>query len=132
MQIISISIFCIYQIIQIVALPLLPIYLVIRKLKKKPIFGNIKERLGFIPKNIHDKKTIWFHAVSVGEILSIQNLIDQIKEQNPSICCYVTTGTIAGKKIAQNNLNADFIVSENLAEDNLISIILLSPNNDKL
>ncbi len=132
MQISSIIIFITYQLIQLIALPLLPIYLIIRKIKNKPVFGNFQERIGLVPKNEaltvlksgvsreitsklyaktdkSHKHTIWIHAVSVGEILSIQNLIDQIKEKNPNSCCYVTTGTITGKKIAQKNLNADYI-----------------------
>ncbi|MBD3273101.1 hypothetical protein GF385_02005 [Candidatus Dependentiae bacterium] len=109
MQLLSILIFAIYQIIQIILLPLLPIYLLIRKIKNKPAFGNPKERIGLVPKNKNIQNTIWIHAVSVGEILSIQNLIDQIKEKNKNICCYVTTGTITGKKIAIKNLNADYI-----------------------
>ncbi len=105
----SILIFTTYQLIQLIALPLLPIYLIIRKIKRKPVFGNLQERIGFVPTNETKKNTIWIHAVSVGEILSIQNLIDQIKEKIPNSCCYVTTGTITGKKIAQKNLNCDYI-----------------------
>ena len=105
----SIIIFITYQIIQLIALPLLPIYLIIRKIKRKPVFGNLQERIGLVPINKSIKNTIWIHAVSVGEILSIQNLIDQIKEKNPNSCCYVTTGTITGKKIAKKNLNCDYI-----------------------
>lgn len=109
MQITSILIFITYQITQLIILPILPIYLFIRKIKKKPVFGNFKERIGFVPKNKSLTKTIWIHAVSVGEILSIQNLINQIKTNQPNSICYVTTGTISGKKIAQENLNADYI-----------------------
>ena len=109
MKINSIIIFITYQIIQLIALPLLPIYLIIRKIKRKPVFGDLQERIGLVPINKSNKKTIWIHAVSVGEILSIQNLIDQIKEKKPNSCCYVTTGTITGKKIAQKNLNCDYI-----------------------
>ncbi|MFH1461734.1 MAG: glycosyltransferase N-terminal domain-containing protein [bacterium] len=109
MQISTLLIFITYQIIQLAALPILPIYLLIRKIKKKPVFGNLQERIGFVPKNKSKKKTVWLHAVSVGEILSIQNLIDQIKKKLPDHYCYVTTGTIAGKSIAQKNLNCDQI-----------------------
>lgn len=99
----------VYQLIQIIVLPLLPIYLLIRKIKKKPVFGSLKERIGFVPKVKSEKKVIWIHAVSVGEILSIENLIDKIKKNDSNALCYVTTGTIAGKKIAQKMLKADYI-----------------------
>jgi 3-deoxy-D-manno-octulosonic-acid transferase len=102
-------IFILYQLLQIITLPLLGIYLSIRRIKKKSAFGNLKERLGIVP-SIHPvcPQPIWIHAVSVGEILSIQNLVDQIKEKK-NAKCYVTTGTPTGKNIAQKNLNANQI-----------------------
>ena len=101
--------FIIYQTLSIVALPFLFVYLVIRKFKNKPIFGSLKERIGWVAKTNKQKNTIWFHAVSVGEILSIQYIIKQIKEKHNNILCYVTTGTLAGKKVAQQQLTADKI-----------------------
>ena len=109
MQIKLLPLFVLYQLFQIICLPFLCVYLIIRRIKGKQTIGNLKERLGFIPKTLQSKKIIWLHAVSVGEILSIQNLIDQIKQKIPNSICYVTTGTIAGKEIAKKSLNADFI-----------------------
>ena len=108
-----IFIFLLYQILQIILLPFLILFLIIRLIKNKPTIGNIKERIGFVPKikktyPLEQKKIIWIHAVSVGEILSIQNLINKIKE-NKNAVCYVTSGTISGKKIAEKNLNYDYI-----------------------
>ncbi len=106
-----VTIFLIYQIIQIICLPLIAIYLIKRWLNKKPAFGNFKERLGIVPNipKAKNNKAFWIHAVSVGEILSIQSLIEQIKKEIPNACCYVTTGTPSGKKMAQKNLHADYI-----------------------
>jgi 3-deoxy-D-manno-octulosonic-acid transferase len=78
-------------------------------LKKKPTIGNLKERLGFIPKTKHQKNVIWIHAVSVGEVLSIQHIIEQIKTKAPQSICYVTCGTISGKNAAQKNLKSNYI-----------------------
>ncbi|MCF7899162.1 hypothetical protein K9L05_00750 [Candidatus Babeliales bacterium] len=102
LQIILIFIF--YQILQILLLPIIIIYLFIRYFKKKSVFGSFKERMGLVTKSTKNKKIIWLHAVSVGEILSIQNLIKQIKTEIPNSFCYVTTGTITGKNMAQKNL----------------------------
>ena len=113
MQLQIIFIFIIYQILQVVLTPFFLIYLFIRKLKGKSVFGNFWQRKGFVPKistkQKFENKIIWIHAVSVGEILSIQNLIDQIKAKDKNTICYVTTGTPTGKKMAEKNLNADFI-----------------------
>ena len=102
--------FALYQLLQIILLPFFLIYLLIRKIKGKSAFGNFWQRKGFVPKVLKQKtnKVIWIHAVSVGEILSIQNLIDQIKNKIPNSICYVTTGTPTGKKMAEKNLKADY------------------------
>ena len=111
-------IFVCYQIIHILALPIVAGYLILRKIKKKPVFGNFFERIGLAPhgcvshecvSRIKNKKVIWFHAVSVGEVLSLQAIIEKIKKNSPKTVCYLTVGTITGKKIAQEKLNADVV-----------------------
>lgn len=109
MQIKLIIIFLAYQLLQIILIPLFLIYALMRKMKKKPIFGSIKERFGFIPKSKNGDNIIWIHAVSVGEILSIQNLVDQIKSNIPTSKVYITTGTTTGKNTAEKNLNYDYL-----------------------
>jgi 3-deoxy-D-manno-octulosonic-acid transferase len=52
---------------------------------------------------------VWIHAVSVGEVLSVQHLITEIKKNNPGTVCYLTVGTSTGKQMAQKNLDADYI-----------------------
>lgn len=71
--------------------------------------STLKERCGFVPQPARGKKIIWLHAVSVGEVLSLEYVIKLIKDADPSIFCYVTTGTPGGKKMADAHLNADVI-----------------------
>ena len=105
--------FLLYQILQILVLPFFITYIIVRKFKGKPVFGNLKERIGLIPiiQHISKSKTpvIWIHAVSVGEILSTEELINKIKQTIPNAICYLTTGTLAGKNIAQQKINCDYI-----------------------
>ncbi len=98
--------FLIYQCILLVAFPVIAVLLIYLAIKGK--IGSYKERFGFVPVSKHNE-VIWFHAVSVGEVLSLQQLIIDLKKNNPSICCYVTVGTISGKAIAQKQLSADYI-----------------------
>lgn len=114
--------FVFYQSIQLLLLPFLIPFLFVRKMKGKSIFGSFKERFGFIPMPPKSKKIIWIHAVSVGEVLSIQNLINKIKQNNPNSFCYLTTGTIQGKNIAKANSIADQISF--LPFDFLITMLL--------
>ncbi|MCK4651070.1 hypothetical protein KAT08_02725 [Candidatus Babeliales bacterium] len=104
-----ILIFLLYQVLQLILSPLLIAILIKRKIKKKITIGSFKERFGFVPKTKKNKKIIWIHAVSVGEILSVQNVIENIKQKVENSDCFLTTGTISGKKIAQQNITSDYL-----------------------
>lgn len=97
----------IYQVLQLIALPALGFYLGLRKWRGKPVFGNFRHRLGLVPVVPSHKKVIWIHAVSVGEVLAIDVLVDRFKQQDPACVVYLTTGTLAGYKIAHEQLHAD-------------------------
>lgn len=102
--------FIFYQLVSVLALPLVGLYLVMRWCRGKVVFGDIQERLGAIPVAPHDKKVIWLHAVSVGEVLAVQELIARIKREQPGTFIYMTTGTPAGNTIAREQIDADQIV----------------------
>ncbi len=99
--------FIIYQLLQLIFFPLIAIFLIIHHFKRKTL-GQLPARLGFITTADHNHPTIWLHAVSVGEVLSIQELINLIKKTYPHARCYVTVGTPAGKRIAKIQLSADY------------------------
>lgn len=48
---------------------------------------------------------IWFHAVSVGEVLSAVELIRQIKQEQPGISVFLSTTTLAGRATAEQRLS---------------------------
>ncbi|MFA5369336.1 MAG: 3-deoxy-D-manno-octulosonic acid transferase [Candidatus Omnitrophota bacterium] len=84
----------------------LPVFL-FRGKRRKGIFI----RLGFYPKQLRmelkDKNNIWFHAVSVGEVLAAAPLIKALHEGYPGyrvVLSVVTeTGYCAAKKILPDN-----------------------------
>ena len=108
-----ILIFLIYNLLQILILPFFLAYLLYRKFSGKKIFGSFKHRIGLVEQTSAQKKshtkTIWIHAVSVGEVLSVQHFISQLKKQKPDTIIYLTVGTPAGKEVAQKNIAADVI-----------------------
>jgi len=114
--------FITYQIAQIAFLPLIAGYIIFRKIKSKPVFGKFRERIGLVPKPPASGHVIWLHAVSVGEVLSLQSFIEKIKQTNHNTICYLTVGTPAGKEMAQETLAADVISF--LPYDFLPSILL--------
>lgn len=103
-----IFIFLIYQLATILVLPLVPFYLLYRKLKGKVVFGSLAERMGFVPKiRKKPRPRIWLHGASVGEALCLGGLINEIKKQNSFATCYVTTVTTSGQQVARQSLGAE-------------------------
>lgn len=96
----------IYQLLQIIALPIIVVLLATLHIKRK-IIGNLWQRLGIVPLSTHSTHRIfWIHAVSVGETLSVEHFIKRLKSEFPNARCYLTVGTIAGKRIAQSHVTA--------------------------
>ncbi len=88
----------------------IPLYFVrLKILRGESLF--LRERLGIrLPEKAAGKKSLWIHAVSVGEVLSLQNLIKQIKERHPDWTIHFSTLTNTGMRIAREKLvEADHI-----------------------
>jgi len=65
----------------------------------------LKKRLGHeLPKGRSQRKPIWIHAVSVGEVLSLQNLIQELKAKHPSEEIIFSSLTNTGLKVAREKL----------------------------
>jgi 3-deoxy-D-manno-octulosonic-acid transferase len=66
--------------------------------------GAWKERFGIYPSSLSSQKTIWFHAVSIGEILSILPLLIELKKRFPAKRVLLTCTTVSGKTIAMERI----------------------------
>jgi len=63
-----------------------------------------RERLGMVPGRLFDRvapDTIWIHAVSVGEVLAVSLLVEELKSQLPGWRVVVSTTTDTGQKLAR-------------------------------
>lgn len=66
-------------------------------------FG-VSQKLGFIPQSIKDSikpKSLWIHAVSVGEFNAVLPLLKKLKESLPDLPLFVTTTTGTGQAMAK-------------------------------
>lgn len=92
---------------RLLALPFLlltaPFY-IRRKLRRGGLLLHWQQRLGFIPVRLREKapgkKRIWIQAVSVGEILAIQSLIEQFRASG-HFEIVLTTTTSTGYQAAR-------------------------------
>ena len=75
-------------------------------------------RLGAIPKTISErlsnKQNLWLHAVSVGEVLAIVDLIKRIKREYPEYQIVLTTVTKTGYTLACQNFKDDVVFGDDL------------------
>lgn len=69
------------------------------------------KKIGFYKERADKRKSIWLHAVSVGEINATEALIKRIKKEYPEYKLVVTTVTATGQEIANKKLSgtADII-----------------------
>ena len=74
---------------------------------------SLKARLGFVPSELWqriegspDKKVIWLHAVSVGEMLAASSLLADIRKEFPDHQLIISTTTETGQAIAKQKIEA--------------------------
>jgi len=82
-------------------------------LLKKKWHSNFWARFGFLSKeklNLKDKSRIWIHAVSVGEVLVVKNLLPKIRHAYPGYQIIVSVVTQTGFHMAQSIIQGDEIV----------------------
>ncbi len=68
------------------------------------------ERLGSVPKRLRKPgapETIWIHAVSVGEVLAITQLVAELKAQLRDYRIVVSTTTDTGQKLARQKFGEE-------------------------
>jgi 3-deoxy-D-manno-octulosonic-acid transferase len=77
---------------------------------------GIAERLGRVPARLNGKdrlKTIWLHAVSVGEVVAALSVVEQLKgtgegqKREPRFRVVVSTTTRAGQQLARDRVGPD-------------------------
>jgi tetraacyldisaccharide 4'-kinase len=99
-------IYFLYQVLQIALSPALVLYLLYRGLRDPRYFAQLEERFGFLPVSFKatGPGSIWFHAVSVGEVLSAVELIRRVRDVQPHAEIFVSVTTLAGREAAEQRL----------------------------
>ncbi len=74
--------------------------------KNRTYRSHFGERLGFLPRVFTrtEPKSIWLHAVSVGEVASAVPLIQHLRSNQPKIPIYLSTSTVAGRRAAERQI----------------------------
>jgi len=104
--------YALYSLLTAAGMLLLSPYFLLRGLIQGKYLSNIPERLGWrFPPELRDKnsaalaeKSIWIHAVSVGEVLGVLPLAEQLKRKFPLRRLVVSTTTVTGQKLARERM----------------------------
>tara|TARA_B100000579_G_C22843830_1_gene863188 strand:+ start:1891 stop:3129 length:1239 start_codon:yes stop_codon:yes gene_type:complete len=92
----------IYRILINLIFVLSPIIFIYRFFKKKENLESYKQKIGFFFKKKTNKKLIWFHGASVGELKSIVPLLEKFEKNNKINKILVTSNTLSSAKIIKN------------------------------
>ncbi|HWC18773.1 MAG TPA: 3-deoxy-D-manno-octulosonic acid transferase [Terriglobales bacterium] len=109
-----IAAFCmyvIYSILYTLALLISSPYWLIEMARAGKYRAGLKERFGAVPERlrpaIDQEKSIWIHAVSVGEVLSVSGLIAGLNIELPDTRIFVSTTTLTGQELARQRFGAE-------------------------
>jgi len=98
-----ITILILYNLVLLLLAPLFFLYFFLRKIFKGKSMPAFIKRLGLkLPPPPDDgQKTLWIHAVSVGEVLVVAPLIELLEKRHPDILIYLSTSTPTGHMTAE-------------------------------
>ncbi len=76
---------------------------IIQMLRLGKYRSGLAERFGIVPARLSDAKpgAVWVHAVSVGEVLAVSQLITDLQRQHPDRQIFVSTTTATGQALAR-------------------------------
>jgi 3-deoxy-D-manno-octulosonic-acid transferase len=104
--------YALYSLLTAAGMLLLSPYFLLRGLVQGKYLSNIPERFAWrFPPGLRDQrpggspeKSIWIHAVSVGEVLAVLPLAQLVKKAFPQLRLVVSTTTVTGQKIARERM----------------------------
>jgi 3-deoxy-D-manno-octulosonic-acid transferase len=92
-----------YSLVLALALILSAPWWLLEMLRHGKYRAGLRERLGFVPQRLRtavSSETIWIHAVSVGEVLAVTRMVDELKARLRGWRIVVSTTTDTGQKLA--------------------------------
>jgi 3-deoxy-D-manno-octulosonic-acid transferase len=97
----------VYSLCTLAGFVLVSPYFVYQALRHKKYIGSLRQRLGYLPiaMNVDGEESIWIHAVSVGEALTVRALVAELRARHPRLRLFVSTTTITGHQVARRSLH---------------------------
>ena len=98
--------YTLYSILAVVALVLASPWLLYQALRYRKYVASLPQRLGLLPVslNVDGDRSIWVHAVSDGEVLSVRPLLAALRVRYPDLRLVLSTTTMAGQLLARRSV----------------------------
>lgn len=91
-----------WNVVWCVALVLATPWLAYRRWVKNKRFGSWGQKLlGQVPSRVGEGRCLWFHAVSVGEVIQLSCLLEEVRRQEPDLEIAISTTTTTGYEVAR-------------------------------
>jgi 3-deoxy-D-manno-octulosonic-acid transferase len=97
-------VYSLYSLLLLLALIVSAPWWLLEMLRHGKYRTGLSERLGTVPDRLFNQvavNAIWIHAVSVGEVLAISRVVEELKAQLPGWRIVVSTTTDTGQKLAR-------------------------------
>ena len=95
----------IYNLIVLLLLPFFLVRILFKSIQDKDYASSLHHRLGFYKQN-KIQNSIWFHAVSLGEVIASEKIIKKLLESNDIVLSVTTpTGLRQAKKIYKDKIS---------------------------
>jgi 3-deoxy-D-manno-octulosonic-acid transferase len=74
--------------------------------------AGLGQRLGRVPPHVLNRngRSIWIHAVSVGEVIAVSGLVDRLREAFPEQRVVISTTTETGQKLARKRFGEESVI----------------------
>jgi 3-deoxy-D-manno-octulosonic-acid transferase len=101
--------YLLYSALLVVVLVLGSPYWLFAMLRHGKYHQGLPQRFGVVPERFRNsaKPSIWIHAVSVGEVLAVSELVAGIRAQFPDHRVVISTTTDTGQKLASTRFGSD-------------------------
>ena len=100
----------IYNLLILILIPLFSLRILLKSFTDPDYRGHFANRLGYVLKNFRqkNKKIIWFHAVSLGEVIGSEPLINKLSEHFEIV---ITTTTPTGLRKAKEIFPEEIVIN---------------------
>ena len=99
--------YVLYSLLILVLGVLVSPYLAYQAIRYKKYIGSLGQRMGYLPVsfNLDGEDSIWIHAVSVGETMTVRALVSDLRRRYPNLRIFLSTTTMAGQQVARRNMH---------------------------